>query len=162
VLTDEYNEPKGLGGCLLLPALGLFLTPLTLLAVLLRDYLPIFSTGSWWNLTTSTSPQYEPLRAVLLIFEIVGNLGFILFAVVLLIHLVRRSIRFPKLMILYLVANVLFVLCDTLAGVLISLPGGDLTFTSARAILRPLIVAAVWIPYFRYSQRVRNTFTVLA
>jgi len=46
-MTTGDLEPKGLGGWLIFPAIGLFLLPILLLISLNNDFLPIFTEGYW-------------------------------------------------------------------------------------------------------------------
>lgn len=150
--------PSGLGGWLILPAIGLFLTPVRILTYLGRDLLPLFQDGSWEMLTTPGSEFYHHLWAPLIVFEIVGNLSFAIFAVVLIFLFFGKSHRFPALMIAFLLANLAFILSDLLLVGFIPGLGEAVDAEIYGEIARGVVGAAIWVPYFLVSKRVKNTF----
>lgn len=156
--TSEQNKPSGLGGWLILPAIGLVATPVRLLGTLVSDYFPIFQDGSWESVTTPGSPAYHYLWGPLIIFEIVGNLFFGIFAIVLFVLFLMKSHRFPVLMIALLVVNPLFVILDNFIGNLIPYLANIDDPQVYTEIVRGVVGAMIWVPYFLVSKRVRNTF----
>ena len=157
-MTNENGGPSGLGGWLILPAIGLFLTPIRILIYLTGDLLPIFQDGSWEALTTPGSEVYHHLWAPLIVFEVAGNLFFVLFAVALLFLFFSKSHRFPVLMIAYLVSNLAFILLDYAFFEFIPFLAGSYDAEVVKEIARGVVGAAIWVPYFLVSKRVKNTF----
>jgi len=156
---NQKAEPSGLGGWLILPMLGLIFLPIKLGAMLVMTYYPIFSEGYWEVLTTSGTEAYHALWAPLLIFEIVGNSGFFIGAIVLLVFFFQRHLRFPTLMIWFLSLNLAFVGIDFLAADLIPAVAAEPDPESTKELIRTVAGAVIWIPYFLKSVRVKNTFT---
>lgn len=154
----ERSGPRGLGGWLILPMIGLAVAPMRLLAVLVTDYAPIFQDGVWENLTTPGSGAYHILWGPLIIFEIVGNLFFVVGAGILLVLLLKKSYRFPALMIGFLLLNPAFVVLDHILGNLIPFIAELDDTESYTEIVRAAVAAMIWIPYFLVSKRVKNTF----
>src|SRR5689334_6367009 len=107
--------PEGLGGWLVLVALGLFVTPVRLAIFLLQTFPPIFRDGMWEKLTTPGPAPYHPLWAPLLIGEIAINSVFILLAIYLLFLYFRRSWRFPRLYMTLLISSLVFIVADSFA-----------------------------------------------
>lgn len=157
-MTTVPAEPRGLGGWLILPAIGLCITPVRMLMVLAADFLPIFREGYWEILTTPGSAAYHYLYAPLIIYEIAANLAFALFAVVLLFLFFRKSHRFPPLCIAYYAANVLFVVSDWVLGGCIPDLAAQPDPGAMQELVRSVVGAGIWIPYMLRSQRVKNTF----
>jgi Protein of unknown function (DUF2569) len=155
---NHNTEPSGLGGWLILPMLALIILPFKIGAMLMSIYFPIFSKGYWEVLTTPGSEVYHVLWAPLLMFEIVGNCLFLLASIVLLILFFQKNHRFPKLMILFLAANVVFVVIDFFAADLIPAVADEPDPESNKELMRVIAGAAIWIPYFLKSVRVKNTF----
>jgi hypothetical protein len=156
--APAVEGPKGIGGWLLLPTLGLLLFPVRCLIRLGTEYWPIFEKGLWAALTTPGSRAYHPLWAPLLVYEIFFNLAFLVFDLVLLYLLFTKSYRFPKMFIGFAVLNLLFVVSDAVLGYRIPAvvaQGMDQMMTE---IGRSLVMVAVWVPYFLVSKRVTNTF----
>jgi hypothetical protein len=155
---EDKKQISGIGGWLILPMLGLFFAPLKLGFLLLSTFVPIFTNGAWENLTTKGTQAYHPLWAPLLIIEIIGNSAFIVFAILLLILLFRKNYLFPKLMITFLAANLIFVVLDFFIADLIPAVAKESNSESVRELLRTILAAVIWIPYFIRSVRVKNTF----
>ena len=118
-MTENNEELKGIGGWLILPAIGICLNPLILTVFLYTNFVPIFSEGYWPILTTPGSAAYHPLWGPMIMFEIAGNVIFIIFSVVLLVLFFKKHYRVPLLFIVFLSANLLFVAIDFFAADLI-------------------------------------------
>jgi len=157
-MTTLPGEPKGLRGWLILPAIGLFASAIRLTFSLMRDFWPIFRDGGWPVLTTPGTPAYHQLWGPLLIFEIAGNSFFILANVALIFFFFSKHWRFPALYITMLGLNVLFVIGDFFMGNMIPAVATANDPQSVREMVRTLAAAAIWIPYFLRSKRVKNTF----
>ena len=155
---NQKTEPSGLGGWLILFMLGLIFLPIKLGAFLATAYYPIFSEGYWEILTTPGSDAYHVLWAPILIFEIIGNSAFLMAAIVLLVFFFQKHHRFPKLIIWFLALNVAFVVIDFFVANLIPAVAAEPDPESNRELIRTIIGAAIWIPYFLKSVRVKNTF----
>lgn len=157
-MTAQIGGPRGLGGWLILPAIGLILSPVRLLVSLINDLLPIFQEGYWEILTTPGSDAYHPFWAPFIMFEVVGNLFFTVFSIALIILFFTKSYRFPKLMITYLLSNLLFVVGDFFLVDLIPGIGEETEFEALGEIAKISVSVAIWVPYFLVSKRVKNTF----
>ena len=151
-------KPSGIGGWLILPAIGLIVTPVMLLVSLFRDLLPAFSPDVWQVLTDSGSESYHPMWSVTLIYELVANLSLLVFTLWLGHLFVQKSWRAPSAFISWLLINIAVQVVDLL--LLLSVPAvRDSAPEVAGGIARSVLQAAIWIPYFLRSERVRNTFT---
>lgn len=150
--------PRGLGGWLILPAIGLFVLPIRLTIMLINDFLPIFQRGYWEALTTPGSEAYHHLWAPLVIFEIAGNTFFIIFDIILIFLFFTKSYRFPVLFIAFLVLNLFFVVSDFFFADLIPAVAAESDREFVRDLAGSIIGAIIWIPYFLVSKRVKNTF----
>lgn len=157
-METATEEPKGLGGWLILPAIGLFVMPIRLTLFLLSDFLPIFQEGYWEVLTTPGSEAYHHLWAPLITFEIIANTCFIIFAIVLIFMFFAKSYRFPTLFIVYLALNLGVVLIDFIAVGSIPAVTAEGNAEALRELLRAIVGTVIWIPYFLVSKRVKNTF----
>lgn len=150
--------PAGLSGWLVLVGLGLFVTPIRLAIFLLQTFPPIFRDGTWGTLTTPGSAPYHPLWAPLLLAEMIINFCFIVMSIYLLFLFFRKSARFPKLYVVFLLSNLAFLLADAFA-VTIVLPNQPVMDpNTAREFGRSIVSASIWVPYLFLSKRVKNTF----
>lgn len=148
------GELKGIGGWLILPVLGLCLSPFLQLWVL------------WDDLSTLGGLGNLPLqRSVFLVVEIAVTLSLYVAApVYLMTQLFQKKARFPRLYQLLLAANLGWAIFH--AALAFVLFREDYPFGAAalfesepmRAIARAAVFAAIWIPYMSVSVRVRNTF----
>jgi|GEM_PF-306969 len=154
----NHREPSGIGGWLILVAIGLIITCPRLGVFLYQTYVPLFQDGTWETLTTPGSEQYHEFWAPLLIFELVGNLVFLVAYAVLVFLFFRESRFFPMAYISISLLNLCFVVLDAwFASFVLS----DELMTEAdtsKEIMRSLMSVAIWVPYMMVSKRVRNTF----
>ncbi|MCX6270670.1 MAG: DUF2569 domain-containing protein [Bacteroidetes bacterium] len=154
VLPPIADGPEGIGGWLILFAIGLIITPFRLAYGIITTLIPaVISLG--------TSDIHIPWLNTLVYGEIVINAGFALFSGLLLYYLFTKNSRFPQLVIIFLLSNVCFILLDLiLAGQITGVQDTGMDSSSIRELLRSFIGAAIWVPYFIYSKRVKNTFVV--
>ena len=152
------NGPSGLGGWLILPAIGLVIMPFRVGAILLQIFVPIFTDGTWEILTTPGSDQYHPLWAGLIIFEFLGNLGFIIAGIALVSLFFSKSRLFPKTYIAFLLINLCFILIDAWLGSFVITDEPMFDPDTTKELVRSLVAVVIWVPYMMFSKRVRNTF----
>jgi len=158
--VSTLNAPSGLGGWLVIAAIGLIIMPIRNVASLYNDSLPIFSEGYWGILTTQGTEAYHPLWGPLIIFESAGNIFFLILNIILIYLFFKKSYRFPTLYAMFLMANLLFAIADYyLAGKIPALAVMDNTQAS-QELGKTIIFSMVWISYFLISKRVKNTFVV--
>jgi hypothetical protein len=152
------GDLQGLGGWLVLVGLGLLATPIRFSFVLLQTYPPLFRDGTWEALTSPDGAYYHPAWLPILLTEMLGNAFFIAASLHLLALYYRKSARFPLRYMIFLAANLAFILIDA-AAVKLVLPNEPiLDPDTTKEVLRAAIGAGIWIPYMLLSERVKNTF----
>ena len=157
-VTDD--KLQGLGGWLLLVMLGLIVSPIRISLMLFRDHAPIFSDGTWQALTSSSSEHYHALWAPFISFEIAGNVLLIVLALATLCFLLMKSKYAPAIAITWLLTGLVFVVGDFILAQQIPLIANQPTDPETmKELARSVIGAAIWIPYFLLSKRVKVTFT---
>jgi len=154
----EGKRLEGIGGWLVLVAVGLIASPIFMAVGLIQDVLPAFSGGTWARLTEAGSPNYHPLWAPLLIMEVSGTSLFILFSLVLLVLFFMKKMSVPRLVIIFLLANLAFVVIDYFLAMRIPLVASMPDESTPAQIARQAVSCVIWIPYFLRSKRVKNTF----
>lgn len=159
-MAETEKLYAGIGGWLTLPLVGLFIGPIRMVFLLLKDFLPIFTEANWTTLTTPSTKAYHPLSLQLIIFKVTGNIIFIILSIALLRLFFRKSRLLPKLMIACLILNLFFVGGDFLLVNMITIPAvvEKSDPESVRELARSIIGVVVWVPYFLISKRVRQTF----
>lgn len=154
---NSESGPRGLGGWLILAAIGLIVSPIRI-SIIEFTILDIFFNGTWSILRDSSSEFYSPMLAVIIPIEFVLNMAFI-FGFLFLIYLFfAKSSLFPRWYIGIYAANLLVIVLDLIV-VKIALPGEPM-FDSETAgeLFRSIGACAVWIPYMLKSKRVAATF----
>jgi hypothetical protein len=155
--AQAYRDgPEGIGGWLVLPIIGMFLTPVQAL-LQLGQYSGL---GDNFQFLTFGQKAFVSL-------EIIGNVAIaLIFPIVLLILLFNKRRAFPRLYVVWAVANLVFILGDLLAakilfGELFEASGTQLIDgETMQAIFRAIVLMAIWVPYMLNSRRVRNTFVL--
>ena len=130
----------GIGGWLLLPALGTFLAPI-FLGIALYDSISLLNeiTGDLIGIAV-----YDLLSQIVL-------MGISIWSLYL---LVRADKKYPKVFSLLL----LFSLTNALIGILLLTSYGAPANSLAVGFFRSLVAAAIWLPYIYRSKRVKLTF----
>ncbi len=154
----ETKTLAGIKGWLLLPLLSLFVIPVRTLFFVMNDLLPAFSDDVWLALTTPGSEAYHHLWGPVLIAELSGNLTAIAFSILLLVLFFKKSRLLPNYYVAFLGFNLLFVVGDYYISNLIPFVAAQDDHESVREMTRSISAAAVWVPYFLVSKRVKATF----
>jgi hypothetical protein len=184
-MLSKQDHPNGLSGWLLLPIIGLALTPVVTLVAVFRYALPTLEAADWVHFgeLEKKIPMLAPVHGSPWIqktflslrlwdtyssFETFVIVALIVIPIFLLILLFQRKRAFPKAMVSCILALVLVRLVDIvfMAGYGASTvrvagfpePAGFLLATSIWAFVAAVAAAAIWVPYFRRSRRVKNTF----
>ncbi len=152
------QQPTGVGGWLVLVAIGLVLAPFRILFQLAQDILPVFTNGAWEILTDPASASFHPLWAPLIVFELVGSVVFVAASIAALVLFARRSPLFPRAMVWYYLSNLGFIAADFFALDLIPAVAGTQDSVASQDLLRSMLATAIWVPYMYRSRRVKNTF----
>lgn len=156
-MNADAQDLRGIGGWLILVAIGLCLQPLLLLKAL-YDNVGIFRADTWRGLTTPGSPPYHPLWAPFLIAEAGANVVLLAGVGVLLYLFFTKGRRFPRLAIIYMAVSLVAVVGDFAVANAIPAARAQLTASEYGQVGRSVIGAAIWIPYFLRSRRVAATF----
>lgn len=152
---SRYTEDS-IGGWLVLLAIGLCFTPLILLYRVLAN--PDFFNPEIWSLWTNGYLE----MGILIAFEIIFNTSAFVFSILILILFFKKRTIAPKVIIIYMVANFLFLMLDT--AVVIS-TNSDFISEMEKSevytqIISSLIRISIWVPYLIFSERVKDTFVV--
>ena len=158
VVTNDERGPTGIGGWLILLAIGICLSPLLVIKGI-SESLRVLSAENWDAITTPGSPAYHPLFGSLVIAELLVQATLLVGSVVALVFFFRKSPRFPAFMIGLMIAGVAYMVIDTIAASLIIPPAyaGPLGQQLAE-MARVVIPTLIWVAYLARSKRVRNTF----
>lgn len=160
--------PQGLGGWLVLPIIGLFATCLMSIAWMFTNAIPLFQSDAWGNLTSSDSSLYLSWFAPTILFETFVNAVLIVLPVVLLVFLFQKRSILPRLISGFYAFVLVTAVLDAIAMITFGITSiRDAGFFEAaqamadqtmQSLVQALYGAAIWIPYFLVSKRVKNTF----
>jgi len=154
---DEIAYQK-IGGWLILCAIGLILYPVQTLVFLFTELIPALSPENWSALTSPASPYYHSFLAPLVIAELVGNICFFIFSICLVVLFFQQRKYAPKLIILFLAGNLIFVGFDYFVTTFIIIRSSSIDVDATINFVRTMVAGMVWIPYFIFSKRVGKTF----
>ncbi|WP_158289074.1 DUF2569 domain-containing protein [Rubrivivax albus] len=155
---EAGEDPKGIAGWLILVVIGLVVSPLRTLHALYENHWLIIRDGIWPVLTTPGTEHYHPLWAPLFAFEVFANVGSVLLALIALALLLQKSRHAPRLAIVWLGWGVVFGVLDYVIAGQIPAVAEQSGSEAIRELSRSVAGAAIWIPYFLRSRRVKNTF----
>ncbi|RKP57999.1 DUF2569 domain-containing protein [Cohnella endophytica] len=149
---------KGLGGWLILVQIGLYATLLMLIIQLTKNNIPSITGELWSELTDKNSSMYHVLWGPLLVFELVVNASLFLLVLYCLYSMYRKQSIFPRLIIILISLGLVVGIIDYILIFQIQDSFNIEEGNSTSGIFRSIITCAIWIPYFRKSVRVQNTF----
>jgi hypothetical protein len=148
-----------IGGWLILCAVGLLLYPVQTAVSLFTDIIPALSENNRLLLTSPDSLSYHPLGGPLLIMELVGNAGFLIFSLAVVGFFFARRKSAPKLAVIFIALNLIFVGFDYYLARTVLIKSDPVHYESLVNFIRTLVASIIWIFYFLFSKRVKRTFT---
>jgi hypothetical protein len=154
--TPTVAEPVGLGGWLILPAIGMFIN-LFIFGKTLLGLSALANPGVADKLAAAGIDIHDPTWVRLFTFEAIGYPMLFLLVVASLILFFMKSYWFPRLIIVFMVSNLIVTSGDVFLASGVTIPGSDPNDPAVH-IVKAIGVCLVWIPYFLKSVRVKNTF----
>ena len=145
-----------IGGWLILPAIGLTITPfLAVLRIYRQQY---YSQEIYDGISSS---EFGAQLSLLVGFELVYNHLYIVFSILVVVLFYGKRSSFPRLASIFYAVAFLVPLIDIIWVESISTDYFEEASKteSYKNIGRSLISALIWIPYFNISKRVKQTFT---
>ena len=156
----ESNQPRPLGGWLILVGIGVIVSPFWLLSELLPSYKAVFEDGTWEALTNKGSDYYIAYFDILLIGEMTFNAIMLLASFCLAYMYFKKNYFFPKLYIVILLVTLIFIPLDAWLVSLVLPDEPIFDPDTMKEFTKSLIASAIWIPYMLISVRVKETFIV--
>jgi hypothetical protein len=150
-------ELAGIGGWLILPAIGVALNPF-FIAFQCVKFRHEFLMEHWTALTSQSSEFYHPMWAPLLTGEILSNIFLFVLSILLVIVFFQRRRTAVLLCIILLIAHPLIRIVDHIFAVQISSVAHRGLGQSDTRIVGEIISSFIWISYFVTSRRVKMTF----
>jgi hypothetical protein len=139
---------EGLGGWLIFTIIGLIFAPLRLMYTLVTVHLRLLT-----NPRMQAYLQMHGTLHVLILFEALTNVIFLMMLLWLNYLFFNKKRAFPTFMICYLIFVCIVTIADHFASVAL-LAKAPLSVT----LVRTLVGSSIWIPYYIRSRRVKMTF----
>jgi hypothetical protein len=155
--TFDSPLPRGIGGWLLLPAIGL---PLTVVrrCTELWTHTGSWKTVAWMGVTDPASSAYHPLFGPLLVFEAVGLIGLLVATIQTVVLFFRKRSSLPRVYIGLLLGSLLWRVLDDAIALLIPATAAKMSARDAGELAATGVLTLLWVAYFLRSKRVRATF----
>ena len=149
----EFAEDKPIGSWLILPAIGVVFAPLALLVqVIDLDFIETFRI--YWNYESAKKAQI----LLFIMAELSYNLLLIIFGILVMFLFFSRRTSVPKLMSIYYLAGILGPIMDEIIAYQLIPELLTEEQTDYSGMIRSVLTAAIWIPYFNVSERAKSTF----
>lgn len=141
-----------INGWLVLVAIGVIVTPIRVLVQIIQTD-SFFNDNVWGNMMS----QGTGFSAFLL-FEFVYNITYFAFSIMVVVLFFQRRSSLPTIITIgYIVTFVMLVVDEFIAN---QMAIGSPEPVAWKDITRALITVVIWVPYFHYSERVKNTFVI--
>ena len=162
--TDKINQvdtsagPKGIGGWLVLPIIGF----VGVILLTFKNLLETFSKENMVGLEAIFDATSGPLATlkIPLALSFIAGIIVIASASYCLLMIVNKDHKIVKFATVHYLILAVAGLVDLWAGFVLeaAVPSAPLGNDVIKGAMQGILVAAVWIPYFRKSRRVKNTF----
>lgn len=164
-LSTEHSDSNeniqyltGLGGWLILVAIGLILTPIRIGLYIYGLYTEIILTGGWEALTTEGTEFYTPYFDILMIFETALNFLLGVASIYALFLFFNKKKAFPNFFIGIVVFTIAFIIVDALVASYLFSDIKAFDEETLRELGKGILAGMIWVPYMKVSIRVKNTF----
>ncbi|WP_430876077.1 DUF2569 domain-containing protein [Gilliamella sp. G0441] len=154
--NTNTKKLEGLGGWLIVVAIGLFVT-FFLVGRQIYDLLDMmFFSGTLEEFININSDYYIPYIDKLFLFELIGNTLLINVNIYLTYLFFKKDYKFVNTFIFLEIFNIIIIVFDQILyqKLLAQFFGSS----DLKDLFRALIHAGIWIPYMLKSERVKNTF----
>jgi Protein of unknown function (DUF2569) len=151
-LLDADRHLEGIGGWLIMMAIGLVLAPFVILTNTVSTNVRILTTQRYQQFL-----EGHPALHGMILFEIITNFIFVAVLAGLNYLFFKKKRSFPTFMILYLAFQLVVTIADTVLAYVV-LPSVASSSPSIVRLLRSILPVCLWIPYLLRSRRVKVTF----
>jgi transglutaminase-like putative cysteine protease len=157
--SHARDNLTGLGGWLILVAIGIVLRPVLILTTIVSTFHTYVNLDTWHVLTAADSASYQPSYAVIAPAEMVVNIVLLVGTLLLAALFFGRRRAFPRVMIGFLVLQLATTIFEIWATHALTTTSVADHVSRYRDTFQAALAAAIWIPYFLVSRRVKLTFT---
>ena len=154
----EKENPKGLGGWLILVGIGVVFSPIRIALEAWVEIVPFLEEGYWDVYTNPDSEYFNQKLTIIFIGEITSNLCMFVASFYIVYLFFSKHYRFPFYFIIIITVAWILVLID---GLIVSYALPELEVWGKETLgrlVRQLITALILVPYMLKSKRVKATF----
>jgi len=155
LLSPEEQRLSGLGGWLILVAIGLFVAPIIRIYTLVSAGGGYFSMQVWQTVAMPSGTAYHPLYGPLVAFEMICNILLLGMNLLVLCLFLAKRRAFPRVFIVTACSLALFLVLDAAGTALLHFKD-DSSYVDG---LRGVFYTVLWSSYMLKSRRVKVTFT---
>jgi transglutaminase-like putative cysteine protease len=158
--TAEEGAPGGIRGWLLLPTLGLIITPLTF-AWLISVWVPFFNASTWEvlpDIVAGNGNVWRITAKLMLLGTVAGAVVLFVANMLAIVLLFRKRSSFP---VIFIAFSWIAVIYGSLVAVWMVLSGFDTETENTQLIsdiIRQSVITLLWTVYMLNSSRVGATF----
>ena len=153
------TSPHGIGGMLIVVAIGLCLSGLQNLTYFLGSLLPIIRESIWERLTFPTSEAFHPQWKGFLIYQVIISSFTFVANILILILFFRKNRIFPTLIVAIIPLTFVTALVAHCWSGLIPVVSNSPDYSKeAHGLVVKFFALHIWVPYFLVSKRVQGTF----
>jgi ABC-type Na+ efflux pump permease subunit len=157
--TESSKSAPGIGGVLIIVAVGLIISLIQNLGTLLANLQPFRRGQVWERLTIPGSIAYHPYWKPVLLFELASSAVILGFNAVAVVLFFRKQRMFPKVIILGIpIIFILILIGYYLSGLIPAIAESPDYSKQKWNLIARFIALHIWIPYFLVSKRVKETF----
>lgn len=151
-----YAEDLSIGGWLVLPGIGIILSPIMLMVGMVSS--GFFDTATWSAVLSIG--EDKGLLMFMFGLEVAGNGFLLVFSALVIILFYQRRTSLPRVITIFYVVNLAIPILDhvLIEALMPDLLGPADTDETTREAFRGIVAAAIWIPYFHLADRVKSTF----
>jgi len=146
-----------IGGWMVLPFIGVFLSPLVSFAELFKNN--FFEYFQWRILTDPSYPMYSPVLGTIVLSELIFDLFMLGFSILLIVQILQHRTSLPELISIFIGFNFVFLLAEQSCFFIFSFPDNYNVPDMSMSLLKTGLSTVIWVPYFLLSERVKGTFT---
>lgn len=145
-------EKRGIGGWLILPAIGIALNPF----LIFGDIIVLIQLEYSWEYRLAAA--ILPMLDMLTMLDLLGDFAFFVFSIVLAVKFFKKRAGAPNLVVWFMVLNTLFALILWVLSIGVWSVAPQLTFDYGFKAFGYIVASLIWGSYFKLSKRVKATF----
>lgn len=154
--TDQ--ELTGIGGWLLLLGLGLVGSVVKNVYELYSVYYPLIISEKWGQITDPESKYYNPLLSKFIYIEMFSISLLLVVGIYVTYLFFMRKKYFPRMFVVLILLSFAMTVVSVISFSVIVPTGKVFDQQTLASVVGSVFNFIVWVPYLRWSRRVRLTF----